>query len=300
MFILNFLKVVFLDVLRSTDLCVFQVFREECTSFGGAWQRGISLSLTQGSCLLHIHKSPSSCHEYWCWWAKGSRDVLWKGTWFFQKGQRSVVLSPESSTYMRPHALVTVGRHTLCYIKFTKKGNFRLHITALDYLAQYAMYKVWVKSNAEMSFLYGAHVPKAGLARITEDTPQMAGVVVFSQSNMPLGFGLGTWGIELLTAGVFVSVVLERLRRMTCHSISFLLSTSHVFSKSRNYIATQATEVCQSLEPTAIVVLNQSDIGMYLRYDMTDCAVVTPDSITTVFPLTATEHSLHRNEDELA
>ena len=38
----------------------------------------------------------------------------------------------------RPN-LVSLGT---CFGKFTKSGKFKLHITALDYLAQYAKYKV--------------------------------------------------------------------------------------------------------------------------------------------------------------
>lgn len=78
-----------------------------------------------------------------------------------------------------------------CLGKFTNKsGKFRLSVTALDYLAPYAPHKVWVKANAELSFLYGHHVSKNGLARMTENTPQYAGVVVYSMADVPLGFGL--------------------------------------------------------------------------------------------------------------
>lgn len=41
-----------------------------------------------------------------------------------------------------------------------------------------------------MKFLYGDHIPKTGLAKITENTPQYSGVVVFNMNNVPLGFGL--------------------------------------------------------------------------------------------------------------
>jgi 60S ribosome subunit biogenesis protein NIP7 len=51
-------------------------------------------------------------------------------------------------------------------------------------------YKVWVKQSAEMSFLYGNHITKSGLARMTEKTPQYAGVVVYSMSDIALGFGV--------------------------------------------------------------------------------------------------------------
>ena len=86
----------------------------------------------------------------------------------------------------RPH-LVSLGT---CFGKFSKSGKFRLHITALDYIAQYAKYKVWIKPNGELPFLYGNHVVKAHLGRITDDTPEHAGVVVLSMSGTPLGFGV--------------------------------------------------------------------------------------------------------------
>jgi len=50
--------------------------------------------------------------------------------------------------------------------------------------------QVWVKPSAEMSFLYGNHILKSGLARITENTPGNTGVVIFSMSDVPLGFGV--------------------------------------------------------------------------------------------------------------
>ena len=50
--------------------------------------------------------------------------------------------------------------------------------------------KVWVKPSAEMSFLYGNHVLKSGLGRITEATPSYTGVVVYSMADVPLGFGV--------------------------------------------------------------------------------------------------------------
>lgn len=50
--------------------------------------------------------------------------------------------------------------------------------------------QVWLKPSAEMQFLYGNHVVKSGLGRITESTPSYTGVVVYSMSDIPLGFGL--------------------------------------------------------------------------------------------------------------
>lgn len=37
-----------------------------------------------------------------------------------------------------------------------------------------------------MPYLYGNHVLKAHLGRITEDTPEHQGVVIFSMSDVPL------------------------------------------------------------------------------------------------------------------
>lgn len=77
-----------------------------------------------------------------------------------------------------------------CFGKFTKTNKFLLHITALNYLAPYAQYKIWLKSSAEQQFLYGNHVSKSGMGRITENTPQYQGVIVYSMNDVPLGFGV--------------------------------------------------------------------------------------------------------------
>lgn len=78
----------------------------------------------------------------------------------------------------------------VCFGKFTRNRKFMLKITALDYMAPYAKYKVWVKPSSEQSFLYGNHVMKSGLGRITDGTPRNQGVVIYSMSDVPLGFGV--------------------------------------------------------------------------------------------------------------
>jgi 60S ribosome subunit biogenesis protein NIP7 len=139
----------------------------------------------------------------------------------------------------RPN-LISLGT---CFGKFSKTGKFRLHITALDYLAQYAKYKVgiwkrrfakcsyliifllsllfqvWIKPNGELPFLYGNHVVKAHLGRITDDTPEHAGVVILTMSNVPLGFG----------------------------------------------VTARSTIDTRKLDPTSIIVFHQADAGLYLR-----------------------------------
>lgn len=83
--------------------------------------------------------------------------------------------------------LLTLGT---CLGKFTKTGKFRLHITALDVLAQHARFKLWIKPNGEMPFLYGGNVLKAHVGRWSEDCPEHQGVVVYSMDDKPLGFGV--------------------------------------------------------------------------------------------------------------
>jgi 60S ribosome subunit biogenesis protein NIP7 len=114
--------------------------------------------------------------------------------------------------------LVTFG---VCLGKFTKTRRFRLAVTALDVLSAHALYRVWVKPSSEMAFLYGNHVAKAGVARMTEGVPQYGGVVVVSSSDVPLGFGR----------------------------------------------AAQTTDRCRDLDPTAVAVLHQADVGEYLHED---------------------------------
>lgn len=56
--------------------------------------------------------------------------------------------------------------------------------------SSFATTQVWIKPNGEMPYLYGNHVVKAHLGRITEDTPEHQGVVIFNMNDIPLGFGV--------------------------------------------------------------------------------------------------------------
>jgi len=83
--------------------------------------------------------------------------------------------------------LVSFG---VCLGRFTKTKKFRLLITCLHTLTPFAKNKVWLKPSAEQSFVYGRHVLKAGLGRITEGVDKNQGVFVMSMSDVPLGFGV--------------------------------------------------------------------------------------------------------------
>ena len=99
--------------------------------------------------------------------------------------------------------------------KFTKGGKFRLNVTCLDYIAKYAKNRIWVKSNGEMPFVYGNHVLKTHIGKMSEDIPQYAGVVVFNMNDVAIGFG----------------------------------------------VAARGTLQTKDLEPTAVVIFNQADVG---------------------------------------
>jgi 60S ribosome subunit biogenesis protein NIP7 len=116
-----------------------------------------------------------------------------------KEGERHVFRLHESRVYYVRLALANlataVARDNLlslgtCVGKFTKTGKFRLHITALDVIAPHARYKLWIKQNGEMPFLYGGHVVKAHVGRWSEDCPEHSGVVILSMDDTPLGFGV--------------------------------------------------------------------------------------------------------------
>uniref|UniRef100_U5EUJ5 60S ribosome subunit biogenesis protein NIP7 homolog n=1 Tax=Corethrella appendiculata TaxID=1370023 RepID=U5EUJ5_9DIPT len=113
------------------------------------------------------------------------------GTWCFRESKLRVYYMSEKmlklAENLKPDNIVSVGT---CFGKFTKSNKFILHITALNFLAPYAQYKIWVKPSMEQQFLYGNHITKSGLGRITENTPQYQGVIVYSMNDLPLGFGV--------------------------------------------------------------------------------------------------------------
>ncbi|KAH7815686.1 putative 60S ribosome subunit biogenesis protein NIP7 [Monocercomonoides exilis] len=100
--------------------------------------------------------------------------------------------------------LMSIG---VCFGKFSKTGKFRLQITALDYIARYSTRRIWIKPTVEQSFLYGNHVLKSGLAKITDDTDSLSGVVIYNMSELPLGFGLSAKSTEECRSGTSGDIV---------------------------------------------------------------------------------------------
>ncbi|EAN31782.1 60S ribosome subunit biogenesis protein NIP7-like protein [Theileria parva strain Muguga] len=143
-----------------------------------------------------------------------------------QFGQHYFRLHNERVYYISENILKYVGSISskklisagVCLGKFTKSKQFRLHITALEYLSYYSKNKVWLKMD--QPFLYGGNVLKKHVDQISEGIEQNAGVVVMSK-NIPLGFG----------------------------------------------ITSKSTENLRNSLPDDIAVINQADIGHYLRHE---------------------------------
>lgn len=99
---------------------------------------------------------------------------------------------------------------------------------------------------------------------MTENTNSSEGVIVYSMSDMPLGFGVA--------AKVF-NFQFSLLRRYRSQ-LHFILRNS-AFSSFFNFFSTssesffKSTSQCRNADPTAIVVLHQSDLGEYLRDEET-------------------------------
>ena len=98
---------------------------------------------------------------------------------------------------LKPHIKYTsqVGRKDLVCAgtvlgKFTKNDNFRVNVTAIHLLEKYSLHKIWIKSSAEMNFLYGNNILRSHMHKITSEVPQNSVVFVYNQNNTPLGFGV--------------------------------------------------------------------------------------------------------------
>ncbi len=127
-------------------------------------------------------------------------------------------------------------------------------VPLLTHLQQYAKHKVWVKPAAEMSFLYGNHVLKAGVGRVTDGVQQHCGVVVVNMADVKHSI------LHFATFFAFKITLLQV-------PLGF-----GVMSKS-------GVEI-RGFGPTDIVVLHQADIGEFLRDEDTGAhACLTPPVI---------------------
>ena len=104
---------------------VHQVGQLHCaSSYPVLGEHAVADHVTQGKNLVHLIDRPDEPH---CFRLQKDR--------VFYVSESSMRLA---ISVARPN-LISLGT---CFGKFTKSGKFKLHITALDYLAQYAKYKV--------------------------------------------------------------------------------------------------------------------------------------------------------------
>ena len=116
-----------------------------------------------------------------------------EGLYYFQFHKNYVYYVSESLV----KRATNISNNSWCTLALVPKKSprpitFLLTIQCLDLLATHAKRKIWLKPTAEMYFIYGNHVLKGGLGRIIENTAQNEGVVIFSMSDVSLGFGVAT------------------------------------------------------------------------------------------------------------
>jgi 60S ribosome subunit biogenesis protein NIP7 len=109
---------------------------------------------------------------------------------FCEHRLRGYYMGVDMARYCKPFGHKQLLSAGICMGKFTKKGRFFVHVTALSVIAPLAQFKVWVKPSAEIPFLYGQHVLKEGVENMTEGTPRNASVVIFNKDNLAIGLGV--------------------------------------------------------------------------------------------------------------
>jgi 60S ribosome subunit biogenesis protein NIP7 len=110
-----------------------------------------------------------------------------------------------------------------------------------------------------MQFLYGNHVLKNGLGRITENTPAYTGVVVYSMSGGWVGQRGSGFALGRLRVGE-TAACKPHCHCHRCPGPSPLTDVPLGFG-----VTAKSTSECRSTDPNAIVVFHQADCGEYLR-----------------------------------
>ncbi|KAI5171551.1 60S ribosome subunit biogenesis protein NIP7 [Nematocida sp. LUAm3] len=108
-----------------------------------------------------------------------------------------------------------VGRENImcigtCLGRFTKTNQFRIKITALPLIALYRVNTVKVKTSCEMGVLYGNHVQRCHLFGMPTDIHKNSGVLLTTQYDIPLGFGVMTKGGTEIVSGDRSAVIVIR------------------------------------------------------------------------------------------
>lgn len=118
-----------------------------------------------------------------------------------------------------------------------------------------------MKPGAEQSFLYGNHVLKSGLGRITENTMQYQGVVVYSMADMPL--------VSLVTVILAARIHSITVQKVICSPPAGCVKQLCVIIPQGFGVAAKTTQECRRVDPMSIVVFHQADVGEFIRNEDT-------------------------------
>ena len=141
----------------------------------------------------------------------------------------------------------------VCFGKFTKTKKFRLQITALDYLAPYAQYKLWVSSLRVILEW-----------RVFYRWNRRANKVFF----MEIMFWNRVWE-ESQKEQNSIKVLLFTVWA-TCHLVSFfVIVISNLYIFEGFGVAAKSTMDCRKADPMNIVGFHQADVGEYIRSEDT-------------------------------
>jgi hypothetical protein len=105
-----------------------------------------------------------------------------------------------------------------------------------------------------MPFLYGNHVVKAHLGKVTEDTPEHAGVVVYSMTDIPLVRS----PLATVRPSAGPQAPLGHKRRCIFHCPQ-MSTNQDLCSCSQGFgVTARSTIDTRKLDPTAVIVFNQA------------------------------------------
>ncbi|SPJ13028.1 large ribosomal subunit assembling protein, putative [Plasmodium sp. DRC-Itaito] len=88
---------------------------------------------------------------------------------------------------LNKNSLISMG---ICLGKFTKTNKFFIKITAISFLNQFCIHKIWLKESGEKNFLFGNNVLKSHLLKISDNIKKGDGIMVLSMNDNPIGFGI--------------------------------------------------------------------------------------------------------------
>ncbi|EJW01533.1 hypothetical protein EDEG_00424 [Edhazardia aedis USNM 41457] len=126
---------------------------------------------------------------------ENTKTILKTGNFYLHNQKVLFLQNVPNISFLPRKNLVSLGTQIG---KFTKTNQFHLTITCINILAPFAKHKIWVKSSAEMNYLYGNDVIKAHVSKMSDNVPVNSHVFVFNEGDLCLGFGVAAKGSSQL------------------------------------------------------------------------------------------------------